>query len=95
MKQSHAIALLFLQKKKRFDIPDEPVACTMYQEGNIVNIKVDGEPYVPGIIKSIVGDNVHIVFSYSKYGGKELIFKRNEIRPYETQLPGGKFQRFT
>ncbi|KAL4085520.1 hypothetical protein QTP88_027031 [Uroleucon formosanum] len=71
---------------------DEPVASTTYQIGDIVNTKVPGEPYVAGIINSIAGDQFYILFPYSKYGISELLFQRNEIRPYKSQFPEGIFQ---
>jgi len=92
MNRSHAIVPTVSTEERRFDIPHEPVASTTYQIGDIVNTKVHGEPYVAGIIKSIVGDNIYIVFPYSKYGNKELRFNRNDIRPYKTQFPEGTFQ---
>jgi len=72
--------------------PHEPVASTTYQIDDIVNTKVPGEPYVAGIIKSIVGDQFYILFPYSKHGITEFLFQRNEIRPFKSQFPGGVFQ---
>jgi len=69
---------------------DELVASTTYQIGDIVNTKVQGEPYVAGIIKSIAGDQFYIILS--KYGISELLFQRNEIRPYKSQFSEGIFQ---
>jgi len=53
---------------------------------------VEGEPSVAGIIVSFSEDGVKVIFPYSQYGCNEYVFKYNNIRPYTTQFPGGRFQ---
>lgn len=59
---------------------------------DIINTRVVGEPYVAGIITNILEDTVSVIFPYSKSGINEFSFKYNEIIPFKTQFPLGKFE---
>jgi len=60
--------------------------------GEGVNATIPTDPYLAGFISRIDGDDIYVKFPYDRLDPYEYKYKINQILPFQTQFPDGKFK---